>query len=267
MRKNVFFFFFFTFGWYSLRFRWCVQRPATIFHECNELSNFISCDECVVCTLCCVAWLMHWQRRTKGKQKNKWNLRTREAQEAREASGIKIQATNDHIHSNRYLLISGFITARQWEGPTTDTVSYHFHLRTCRSSSRTHSYKRARARSYIAQLTSSRCEFDNYYYYFFDFVSCASIAITMKFNTPVYRYIYEIKKIKNSPVQLMNAQCRWTIAILSGNADGPHTRQTNKNMKINELKFVAFGNRKYSFIFQFWKCRLVCWLAPSSRNR
>lgn len=84
--------------WFSLRF-WPMSR-AKAFHECIELSNSIFCDECVA-----MGWWHRCERMAM--RKGNENLRTREA------SGIKIQTTDDHIHSHRYLLISSFITLRQ----------------------------------------------------------------------------------------------------------------------------------------------------------
>lgn len=83
------------------------------FHKCIELSNFIFASVWLVCT-----------NETKTLRK-------------REASGIKTKATNDRIHLNRYLLISGFIASS----------ILSIHLRAC---SPMHSHKSAQ-----------RCEFDN----------------------------------------------------------------------------------------------------------
>lgn len=122
----------------------CVHQNLS---ECIGLSNFI--------------FASLWFNRT-----NEINtLRTREA------SGIKIQATNDQIHSNRYLIISGFIASS----------ILPIHLRAC---SPTHSHK-----------DGQRCEFDNLFFHWLIFSGIrATIAITWN-SIPVYRRIQKIMSI------------------------------------------------------------------------
>lgn len=91
----------------------------------------------------------------------------------REASDIKIQATNDQMHSNRYLLISGFITSRMSRKEKNDyrqpSASRYLiiSLWTC---------SRSRAPAWTA-FFRSRCEFDNYFFLFRVYFE-RSIAIT-----------------------------------------------------------------------------------------
>lgn len=165
--------FFFWFRWFSL-----------VQHTSNSQQHFMNASNCRISYLATSAPIANVVRQfgETSSETGEQNLRTRDA------SGIKIQATNGHIHSNRYLLISGFITSRDQEKKwKMITDNWHgilsFYLRTCSSCTHTRAG---------TEPDSARCEFDNYIFLRFILsgvlrASCIDRHNRMKFNTSVYR--------------------------------------------------------------------------------